>query len=260
MSDPPPRALVVSLHDVSPHTREATARMLSELETISINHCSLLVIPNHHHRGHVRDDPNFCAWLDEQEKAGHEIVIHGYYHQRERRPGERFVQRMMTRVYTADEGEFYDLNRETAQTLLRRAREDFAAIGHHPDGFIAPAWLLSSEAERACAEEGFAYTTRLGSITDLAAATNYHSQSLVWSVRSAWRRTVSRWWNASLFTRLRSNPLLRISAHPVDLEHPAIWKQILDLTRRARLTCESMTYLDWIRAQRRTASPVSCPS
>jgi hypothetical protein len=32
--------------------------------------CSLLVIPNHHRRGHFLDDPVFCRWLKAQAQAG----------------------------------------------------------------------------------------------------------------------------------------------------------------------------------------------
>lgn len=84
----------------------------------------------------------------------------------------------------------------------------------------------------------------------------WKSQSLVWSVRSAWRRMASRLWNLTLFNRLQANPLLRISIHPVDVEHPAIWQQIRDLTGRALLDRTPATYLRWIANQRTAeASP-----
>src|SRR5687767_672001 len=108
------RFLVVSLHDVSPHTQPAVARQLDELRELGVRVTSLLVVPDHHHRGHFLRDRGFCDWLTRLAQDGHEIVTHGYFHQRSRRDDETPVQKLTTRVYTADEGEFYDLDRESA--------------------------------------------------------------------------------------------------------------------------------------------------
>jgi hypothetical protein len=57
------------------------------------------------------------------------------------------------------------------------------------------------------------------------------SQSLVYSVRSGWRRVSSLAWNRSLFRRLTTNPLLRLGIHPPDIDHRAIWKQIAEIVK-----------------------------
>lgn len=246
------RALVLSLHDVSPHTWPACREILSQLQALGAPPVSLLVIPDHHRKGHFLADDGFRNWLLEQTAAGHEAVIHGYHHQRARSTGESWRTRMTTRVYTADEGEFYDISKEAAGALLRQAREEFAQLGLQPPGFIAPAWLLSAPAETALRHAGVEYTTRLQEVQDLQTGVRHASQSLVWSVRAAWRRQVSLLWNAFLFTRLASNPLLRISIHPVDLQHPAIWRQICRLVQAAQKDRCALTYADWV-LQRRPA-------
>ncbi len=249
----PVKSFVVSLHDVSPHTWPDCARILGDLRELGVEKCSLLVIPDHHRRGHFLADPGFCAWLGEQARAGHELVIHGSVHQRSRRAGEGLAARLTTQFYTADEGEFFDLDRATAHALVAQARVDFRQIGLAPTGFIAPAWLLSADAEAALRDLGLDYTTRLGTVLDLQKnGPAFRSQSLVWSVRSAWRRAVSRAWNALLFRRLAGNPLMRLSIHPVDLAHPAIWRQIRALTIRAIAERDPRTYADWIECQRRS--------
>ena len=240
------RSLVVSLHDVSSHTRIACESILRQLATLGVRHCSLLVIPDHHHRGHFLADAGFCAWLRAQAEHGHEIVMHGYFHQRRRRGDESARAKFTTQLYTADEGEFYDLDRESAAALVVKAREEFQQLGLAPTGFIAPAWLLSGGAEDALRELGVKYTTRLGSVLDLQTGATHRSQTLVWSVRSAWRRQVSLAWNALLFRRLAARGLMRISIHPVDVEHPAIWKQIRDLVSRALADREPLTYDAWL--------------
>ena len=244
------RSLVVSLHDVSPRTRTACQRAIDELGALGVSRTSLLVIPDHHHRGNFRVNPALCVWLGKLARDGHEVVMHGYHHQRARREGESVGQRITTRVYTAGEGEFYDLDRATARALVQKARADFHAAQLDPRGFIAPAWLLSAPAEEALRDEGCEYTTRLGSVFDLQTMRRHRSQSLVWSVRSAWRRQMSRGWNAWLFRRLARRPLLRIAIHPVDLDHPAIWAQIKRLITRALADREAVTYLDWVRRNR----------
>jgi predicted deacetylase len=248
------RALVVSLHDVSPHTWPASETILRELVDLGVTRTSLLVIPDHHRRGHFLESPGFCTWLREAEQAGHEIVMHGYYHQRARRSDESALQKLTTRVYTADEGEFFDLDADNARSLLGRARADFTKAGLSPRGFIAPAWLLSAEAESVLVEFGVEYTTRLGTVTAVPGGQPWHSQSLVWSVRSGWRRSVSLLWNASLFRRKQDAGLLRISVHPVDHAHPAIWRQIRQLVAQALEDREALTYHAWLTRQGVAAS------
>jgi len=256
------RALIVSLHDVSPLTHEAWARIVPQLEVLGVSRLSLLVIADHHHPGHFAADSEFCDWLRARAAAGHEIVTHGYYHSRERRARETAVERLTTRVYTADEGEFYDLEREQARARVKRANEELRGAGLSPRGFIAPAWLLGSEAEIALQELGCEYTTRLGSVCDLRAGRIYSSQSLCWSVRSGWRRAVSRLWNSFLFRRLATNAVLRIAVHPVDMRHPAIWRQIRRMIARGLQTRGPATYFEWITRQRaldsQGASSQSC--
>jgi hypothetical protein len=239
--------VVVSVHDVSPLTRDSVASILSALGRAGVRRVSLLVVPDHHHRGNITADPAFGSWLRDLVAAGHEPVLHGYFHQRERRSDESARARFLTRCYTAGECEFFDIPFDAARALLARGRDQLAqCAGIAPAGFIAPAWLLSPEGEAAARDLGFAYTTRLKSLSDLARRRIHDSQSLCWSVRAPWRRPVSRAWNRLLFRGLRPNPLLRLSIHPPDLAHPAIWRQIQLLAARALEDREPITYQDFV--------------
>jgi predicted deacetylase len=246
------RAIVVSLHDVSPHTWDSCKRILAELQRIGISTTSLLVIPDHHGRGPVVKNAAFCGWLKNQVADGHEAVLHGYHHRREPRPAETLRDRWITAHYTAGEGEFFDLSYDAARELAARGLNEFKQIGLAPSGFIAPAWLLGQDAERAIGDLGFAYTTRIGGVLDLRTRQLHRSQSLCWSVRSAWRRGMSLAWNASLFRRLTDSPLLRIAIHPVDIDHPRIIAQIMRLAGTAVQTRAPHTYESWLAA---VASP-----
>jgi predicted deacetylase len=195
-------------------------------------------------------DRQFVSWLRDLQAAGHEMIIHGYFHQRPRRERESARTKFFTRLYSEDEGEFYDLDYNEALRRITTARDEFRACGLKPYGFVAPAWLLSSDSQRAARDAEMEYTTRLRSVNDLRSGRSFPSQSLVYSVRTHLRRVISRAWNATLFHLLKRNPLLRISIHPNDYSHPAIWRQITDLIEATRPARTATTYRDWIAEQR----------
>jgi predicted deacetylase len=243
-------ALVVSLHDVSPMTRNLFTAMLAELAAFGVKQTSLLVIPDHHHRGHMLADTAFCRWLESLAAQGHELVVHGYYHDRPTRPGESWWERGMTRIYTRGEGEFYDLPGAEAAERLAAARAEFSRLAAPaPVGFIAPAWLLGAGALAAVRMAGFRYTTSLTGTRVFREARPdefTRARALVYSCRNPWRRAASLWWNAGLARRLRRNPLQRLSLHPPDYQHANIWQQVRGLVQAALPEREAMTYRDYL--------------
>jgi predicted deacetylase len=243
-------SLVVSIHDVAPATRKQTEEIITELAHHGVAVSSLLVIPNYHHRGSSTADREFVRWLQELETKGHEIVIHGYFHERPRQESETLSQKLFTRFYTKGEGEFYDLDYDEALRRINQAREEFLAAGLTPRGFIAPAWLLSAAGEQAAADAELEYTTRLTAIRDLRSRETFPARTLAYSVRSGWRRATSLAWNNLLAQRLIDAPLARISIHPPDLEHSEVWNQILRLTDRLLENRNATTYRDWIAEKR----------
>ncbi len=222
--------------------------MLADLAAVGVGVTSLLVVPDHHHKADIDKDPAFLAWLREKQAAGHEIVLHGFYHRRVPREGDGAGKRLVTEHYTAGEGEFYDLGYEEARERMEDGREMLTGAGLDVVGFIAPAWLLGEEAEQAARNLGFAYTTRLGGVLDLRSGEWTRSQSLVYSPRSAWRRNVSLVWNAFLAARLRKNPLARLGLHPPDWNYDAIKTQALRLARSAAADRKVIRYRDWVGA------------
>ena len=243
-------SVVVSVHDVAPCTQQITSTIISELSSHGVRVCSVLVVPDYHHEGLFARHREFAAWLRALEADGHEIVIHGYFHERPREPGETLRDKFMTRFYTQNEGEFYNLGYEEALRRITAARDEFRAVGLKPRGFIAPAWLLGAEAEQAVRDAELEYTTRLRTVCDLRSESTFAARTLVYSVHNNWRRTLSCSWNAALFRLLKNKPLLRISIHPPDFSQPAVWKQILGFITATRNARTAMTYQDWIAEQR----------
>lgn len=236
-------AFAVSIHDVSPLTRDVVDDMLAGLRQSGAGVVSLLVVPDHHYKAPIDRDPGFRDWLRACEQDGHEIVLHGFYHSRESRGG--FATRLVTEHYTAGEGEFYDLGYGEARQRIARGRTMLE--GFDVCGFIAPAWLLGAEAECAVRDEGFAYTTRLGGVLDFRSGRWTASQSMVYSVRSGWRRGVSLMWNSWLAARLRTNPLARLGLHPPDWQHEKIKLHALGIVREFSGR-RVIRYRDWVGA------------
>ena len=242
--------LIVSIHDVAPATHAESDKIISELARIGIRTCSLLVVPDYHHHGSSMKDRQFVSWLRGLEAQGYETVVHGYFHERPRRRRETLRDQVVTRIYTRDEGEFYDLRYDEAFRRITLAREEFRKAGLNPRGFVAPAWLLSTEGEQAARDAEMEYTTRLRTVRDLRSGDVFRARSLVYSVESNWRRTCSLAWNAAMAGLLKSRPLVRLSIHPPDYKHAAIWRQILEILDKMGRIRSATTYQDWVAQQR----------
>ena len=248
------RSLVVSLHDVSPLTRPIFEPMIAELRELGVGRCSLLVIPDHHHRGHMLADAGFCRWLEGLARQGHEIVAHGYYHQRAPRPAETWRQRLMTRVYTQGEGEFYDLSRDEAAALLARGNGGFCAAGRAAaDGIHRPGVVAERRRAGGGARGGFPVhdVSDRGRRPSAADGGGFiPARSLVYSPRNRWRRACSLAWNGGLARWLEDAPLLRLGLHPPDYQHTNLWRQVRRIAGDAAAKREVTTYGDFVTVHR----------
>lgn len=243
-------SLIVSIHDVAPSTGTQIEKIIAEVARKGVRVCSLLVVPDYHHQGLFAQDRRFVSWLRNLEADGHEIVIHGYFHERPPRRNERWHDKFITRFYTRHEGEFYDLDYDEALRRITTARDQFREAGLSPRGFVAPAWLLSKEGEQATRDAELEYTTRLRTVRDLRAEKNFAARTIVYSAENRWRRSASLTWNGLLFRLMKGRQLLRVSIHPPDFLYPRVWAQILDSLDEMGRIRTSTTYRDWVAEQR----------
>lgn len=240
------KGLVVSLHDVSPLTQDLCEQILSQLRDLGVAQTSLLVIPDYHGRAAIANDPVFRSWLMRNVAAGHEPVLHGYFHRRPQVKSDSLRQKLMTEFYTAGEGEFFDLSTADASRLLQRGLADLSFLSRRIAGFIAPAWLLGQSAETAVRNLGFLYTTRLNRVRPFASGSDIRSQSLVWSTRARWRAAMSLVWNRSLAFSLADSLLVRVGIHPPDVQHASVWNQIRGIVAVAARSRECFSYEKFI--------------
>lgn len=226
--------LIVSLHDAHPGSWPDISEQLEFLSDLGVNRCSILLVPEFHHEHFPScwtDD--IAASLRARQEAGYDLVLHGYYHDRQGQ-ADTLGNVFWTRLYTNHEAEFLDLPDAEAEQRLRNGLALFADKGWQPNGFIAPAWLMSSTLPALLQRVGFRYTNRLTEILPFGTDTTpIPSQSLCYSTRAAWRQFASLRWNRYLFGRLRETSLMRLSLHPHDLHFAPIRQQIADFVKTA---------------------------
>jgi predicted deacetylase len=250
VSEPPvQKSLIVSLHDAHPGSHAQIAEQVAFLAGYGITRSSILVVPEFHHSGLLTKDPSFCTDVSAWQAAGHELVLHGYYHDRAEAAPDTFSNFYWTRLYTAGEAEFLDLSKDVARARLELGRLLFKSLGWRTTGFVAPAWLMAEGLTNLLAEMGFAYTTRVGEIIPLLPGLNRlkSSQSLCYSTRANWRQLASALWNKYLYGRLRDTDLVRLSLHPRDLEFPLMRRQIDQILRASlKRGFQPTTYGDYV--------------
>lgn len=248
------RALCVSVHDVAPATWSQCRTLLAAVaEVDGTMPVTLLAVPDYHGMRYAVP-AWYCAWLAARRARGDEIALHGYTHRDEAPPGKAVTDRVRRRFYTAGEGEFAAVSRETAMRKIAAGTAWCAAQGFQPRGFVAPAWLMSRGTWEALPAFDFEYTTTLRRFHLLRERRAVEALSLVYSARSAWRRWTSRRWNAALVRVLCDAPLLRLGLHPADAGHPAVLDHIQGVLDRARRGRTAMTKAQFAERAGRTRS------
>jgi len=235
------RYLIVSFHDLTPHSQSGCRQFLEDLIQLGIHRISLLVVPQWHGEACITENSEFVAWLRSLAEMGHEICLHGYTHQADQIGGGPIAQ-VVSRFYTAQEGEFYSIGSTEAEAKLTAGMDALRTARLPFVGFTAPAWLLSARACEVLRKFGFVYTTYLQHVEFLQENRRIYAPTLVFSVRSAWRRWISIRWVRFWFHWNRKTPVLRLAVHPGDLKYPFIRDTIFRLAQKALKTRTEATY------------------
>ena len=255
------RALCVSLHDVAPATWKECDYLLQAIRDVAAIPVTLLVVPDYHRLPLPRAQAaHYEQALERRLANGDELVLHGYSHLDEAARAVGWRERFIRHVYTRGEGEFYAIDKEEAGRRLRQGLDWFDRRGWPVEGFVAPAWLMGEGAWAALAEFPFSYTTTLREMVLLPERERIASQSLVYSVGSAWRRAMSCSWNKLLRHALSGKPVVRLSLHPVDVRHPGIVRHFQNLLAELLQGRTAMTKADFVRARRAARGSLSAGS
>lgn len=252
MASTRPVAVSVVLHDVSPHTWPACERLLTALDEVAPVPVTLLVVADHHHKGGIEQFPSFLAAIERRLARGDEVVAHGLVHLDEAPSPRGLSEWFRRRIYTAGEGEFDALPKDEAARRLDEGWRRLRALGWAPRGFVAPAWLMGPGTHAALREGPYAYATTRQEIILLPGGARLRAPSLVWSVRSVWRRRLSALFNERLLRHGLAHPqrypLLRLGLHPVDAAHPEVvrfWQHALrEALRQGRVPLTKGRWVD----------------
>lgn len=225
----------VSIHDVSPAWDAEVEHALAMCAEVGIAP-GLLVVPDFHGHAPLARSPRYAARLRALQAEGHEVFLHGYFHQAraadegpigEGRPDG--VARLFAQtVVSAGEAEFSDVSRQEARDRLRDGARILEDAGLRIDGFVPPAWSAPRWLQDELATMGLRYTEDHLSVSDPVAGKRRPSLVLNFASRSNTRMA-----STVLFCRA-ARPLAhlvptRIALHPGDMTKAWLRREARDL-------------------------------
>ncbi len=227
----------VSIHDVSPAWSTEVDQALAMCHAHKIKP-GLLVVPNFHGEWPLQQSPEYVSHLQQLQKSGHEIFLHGFYHQsRTKADAESNIAQQARwlfaqRVASGGEAEFSDVTRDEAIVRLNEGERVFARTGLISSGFIPPAWsmhpwfiaILKERGYRYCEDHLFIYDPARG-IKRASLVLNYASRS-----KARMASTIAYCRIAKYARRFFPT---RIAIHPADMRVPRLREEIEHLLQWA---------------------------
>jgi predicted deacetylase len=244
---PPEASLLVSIHDVSPLTFEATRRAVALVESagVPVSALTMLVIARHEDRAPLDEHRPTREWLRRLVDSGARLAMHGLTHRMEgrvRHPGHW----LLARGFARDQGEFLLSSGEDFARRIETSRRIFERAGLEETlwGFVPPAWLLSSDARRVVQQAGFTFYERFRGIVyrDVERARRLIGfSSLTW-VEARATAAYGRW------QAIRAPTDTRFAIHPADMARPSSMRAILRILEALREKLRPRNYGDYLRS------------
>jgi uncharacterized protein len=228
----------VSVHDVSPAWSNEVEAAIAACEEVGVRP-ALLAVPNFHGRAPLLDDARFCARLRELQSLGHEVYLHGFFHQSgDRAPGaghnvERLRWWFAQRIASGGEAEMSDVPRDEGRRRLAEGEEVLREAGLRVDGFVAPAWSMPGWLLPLLAEHGCRYTEDHLHVYDPQTGRRRASLVLNWATRSPARMASTVAWCRAAKHARHWLPA-RIAIHPADMRVPLLRREIMRTLSWAR--------------------------
>jgi len=222
------RRLLTSIHDVTPYHLDRLDRLVPIVEqAVGVGRYALLVVPDFHRSGLIRDNMAFARQLRGWSEAGCEIFLHGFTHLDEVQHTSR-AARLKAERMTAGEGEFLGIDYSEAAGKLEQGRtmlEDM--IGGPVAGFIAPAWLYGPDSLKAIADRGFTLVEDHFRVWNpQSGAVLARGPVLTYASRSPLRLASSLLWSRLATIALARAKTVRFAVHPHDIDSPALVHEI----------------------------------
>lgn len=228
----------VSIHDVSPAWTDEVESAIALCASAGIRP-ALLVVPNFHGRAPLLDDAPFCARLRELQAAGHEIYLHGFFHQSGSAydaavgAGSRLAWLFAQRVASGGEAEMSDVSAIEGRRRIEEGERVLRDAGLRIDGFVAPAWSMPPWLLPLLGDRGFRFTEDHLRVYDPAAGRTRPSVVLNWATRSPGRLLSTVGW-CRLARPARAFVPARIAIHPGDMGYLLVRREIERMLAWAR--------------------------
>lgn len=236
-------AVHVSIHDVSPAWREEVELALEVAHAHGVKP-ALLVVPNFHGRASLAEHPDYCERLRELQADGHEIYLHGYYHQARsweeasaaiRGAGgaatdtvARMRHVFAQKVVSGGEAEFSDVAPDEARRRLDEGERMLRSAGLAIRGFVAPAWSMPPWVHALLGERDYSFTEDHTRVYDPAHKRSRASLVLNYASRTPGRLLSSVAWCRIARPARRILPA-RIAIHPADMKYALLRTEIESL-------------------------------
>lgn len=202
--------LIVSIHDVTPERLDEADHWRAMVHARNPGPLSLLVVPRYGGRDSWRRGPG-GAWLRERERAGDEVVVHGYTHTRDGCDGAETAGRGVHGV----------------GALVAEGTAELRSLGVRPSGFIAPAYGRARGLAAACADANLAWWATRVALRGAGVRRSVPSVGL--GASRATRRVLSPLVARTMAAALARSPVVRLDLHTADLHHPRLAEAGRDL-------------------------------
>lgn len=239
---------IVSIHDASPAFSSELKEMVSELESHGIIPKSILAIPNYQERYNILKDDRFLSWIHSLTEKGDEIVHHGYNHLAGQGKHSSFYNYLYDRFFAKGCEEFQYLSYREAEDKIRLGKEIFHRGGIDCQGFVAPGWLMSQEAERALVAEGYRYATFIKLFRDYGRGMDVKSEVVRFISRPKLQDYLYRLYDFYLIKiKEKRGELVRVALHPSDVRFGKPFQYALRLIGQLKKDRIPVTYLDFAK-------------
>jgi predicted deacetylase len=231
MDSPRPRSVAIVLHDVAPQTHELCQRLLSLVSNLDYTApVTLLIVPTYHGGSAITEHAVWRRWVDVRLARGDEIALHGLRHRDESPAPTTPAAWFARRVLTDSEAEFAAIGLADARRRIESGLALLERCGWQARGFAAPAWQMNVATRSILADFPFAYTSTRNTLYELPTWRPTAIDSLGFSVRAAWRRSLSKHWNVLKARVSHADSALRVALHPADALYPEMmdtWHHLL---------------------------------
>jgi predicted deacetylase len=241
-------ALLVSVHDVSPLTLEASQRAvaLMESEGVPVRALTLLVIPRH--EDHVPLDRHAPTrdWLRRLADSGAGMAMHGLTHRMEGRARDPW-RWALAKGFARGQGEFLLSDRDDFARRLDASRAIFrrAGLDEALSGFVPPAWLLSEAALAEVRQSGFAFYERFSGIVyrDVVRVRRLIGFGSLTAIEACATTAYGQW------QATRAPADTRLAIHPADLARPSTVGAIRTILGSLRNRLQPLNYAEYLQSR-----------